>query len=61
MKVTIKIDCANAAFEDDPALEVARILEDLAHRAGLGGLSPGDRLKAIDVNGNTVGDLKVTR
>jgi hypothetical protein len=61
MKVTIKIDCGNAAFEGDPGLEIARILEDLAHKIGLGGVAPGGKLPLRDINGNTVGALRVTR
>jgi hypothetical protein len=47
------IDCDNAAFEDDYAAEVARILRHVALR-----LEKGDTDgKLIDFNGNTVGEF----
>lgn len=51
---TITIETENDAFADQPATEVARILQDLAkvfHRGGL----PGERLR--DSNGNTCGTV----
>ena len=47
------IDCDNAAFEDDYAAEVARILHHVARR-----LEAGDTDgKLLDINGNTVGQF----
>lgn len=49
-KIEIKMD--NDAFQEDPALEVARILRELAdnvERNGLGGRY------LFDINGNMVG------
>ena len=47
------IDCDNAAFEDDYAAEVARILHHVARR-----LEAGDTDgKLLDFNGNAVGEF----
>lgn len=53
MTIHITIDTDNAAFGDNPELEVARILNDLADRV-LGPLGLGDRTLR-DYYGNTVG------
>ena len=55
MDITIDIQCDNAAFEDNPEQEVARILKELAERIAYG-LS--DR-NLKDINGNTVGNMYV--
>jgi hypothetical protein len=56
LTLTIKMD--NAAFEDDPITEAARILRTLAQDMEKFGLSD----KALfDYNGNHVGLVKVTR
>lgn len=55
----LTINCGNAAFEDDPGAEIARILSDLAKRAGRGGVGVrGEKLEGIirDANGNRVGE-----
>jgi hypothetical protein len=57
MKATIKIDMDNAAF-DAPDAELARILRELADKLEtmkLVGVTP-----LRDINGNRVGELKVT-
>lgn len=54
-KVTIVIETTNAAFEDAPSNEVARILKELASRFG-SGIVP-ETLR--DFNGNKVGTVKV--
>lgn len=51
---TITIETANDAFADQPATEVARILQDLA-KAFLRGGFPAERLR--DSNGNTCGTV----
>lgn len=56
--VTITIETDNAAFEDDPGAEVARILAEYARRLD------GESLrscKLYDYNGNHVGDVEVTK
>ena len=56
MDAVIKINCDNAAFEDDPTSEVARILRDIADRVhGDTGFSPGRDYTLRDANGNEVG------
>lgn len=62
MKLKIDIEMDNAAFEDKE-LEAARILADLASRMETGqlGVEPGNRLALMDVNGNRVGEARVTR
>ena len=66
MKVTIEINCDNAAFGDNPEYEAGRILEEfggkirkgyLAFAAYANGL---DVVTLRDINGNTVGAMKVT-
>lgn len=61
MKCKISIDMNNAAFADDPAPELARILEDLASRTGRATQDPGDQLQIHDANGNHVGTLSITK
>jgi hypothetical protein len=50
----IRIKDTNAAFDENPAGEVARILRELADRIE----SRGDegRIPLMDINGNTVGE-----
>jgi hypothetical protein len=59
LRITIKMD--NAAFDETPGDEVARILREAADAVqGLGDfLWFGMNLR--DLNGNTVGEAKVTR
>lgn len=51
---TITIETGNAAFDDEPAREVARILQDLAKTFARDGIPP-QRLR--DGNGNTCGNV----
>lgn len=69
MRVTITIDTDNAAFEDSLGYEVARVLRKLAdtfnaHSALLDvdgeHLHELDGHKLRDINGNTVGSVKVS-
>jgi hypothetical protein len=53
--LTISIRADGAAFEPDPAQEVARILRVLADRIEREGV-PGDR-SLFDANGNKVGHM----
>ena len=55
-KLTIKTD--NAAFEDDPTAEVARILRALADR--MEGASSDEAYLIHDINGNRVGQAAFT-
>lgn len=57
--VTFKLEiaCDNAAFEDEPHLQIADILRDVANRIANG----GDPIEGTvrDVNGNTVGRFRM--
>ncbi len=55
MKLKIEIDCDNAAFDDEPATELSRILRVLAGRIEEGYLPEFNGWQILDVNGNTVG------
>lgn len=60
MTVRIKIDCDNAAFEDDPAGELGRILTSaslLLFKNWDGTVGNGFPLR--DSNGNTVGEVEI--
>ena len=52
MKFKLEIDCDNAAFEDDAAREVRRILLRLCNQAFH---QEGGKLNLLDINGNSVG------
>lgn len=52
----IQISDDNAAFDDEPATELGRILMDLAHRAMFRGTLEG---AILDINGNTCGGVAV--
>jgi hypothetical protein len=56
--ITITIETGNAAFDDSPTAEIARILRDLAKRFELDGLPPS---KILDANGNCVGRCEVEK
>ncbi len=60
MRVTIKIDTDNAAFEGDTATETARILRELANRFDYAPDS-GETvtIPLRDLNGNICGSCKV--
>jgi hypothetical protein len=59
--MTITINMDNAAFADDNAgPEAARILREIADSIDGGGGVPRCTEKLRDINGNTVGTLKVT-
>ncbi len=56
MKATITVKMDNAAFSDEPMLELARILRELASELAQVGPYPFD-LQLRDINGNTVGAI----
>jgi hypothetical protein len=60
MQFKLEIDCGNAAFEDDAAAEIARILADLANRLQHEQMQAGNRVhvehSVRDVNGNRCGN-----
>jgi hypothetical protein len=57
MDYKIEINCDNAAFEDDPALEIARILNNLADNLKHDPALNTEKLR--DINGNFVGFAKM--
>jgi hypothetical protein len=67
MKITITIATDNAAFEDNPAPEVARILHKLSGEIRTSSGNTADHFqrdfdgeKLRDYNGNTVGQVEIT-
>lgn len=56
MKLQINIEIGNAAFDDAPMSEVARILRDYATRIE----NDGDPCRTLhDINGNSVGTAEL--
>lgn len=59
-KFTVTIETGNAAFDETPASEIARILKQLAWELECEGVpARGDSWTLHDVNGNRVGAAKV--
>ena len=58
-KFELKFDMENAAFEEAPELELARILRDLAARIEVSGAGVPSEYVIRDVNGNRVGEAYV--
>lgn len=56
MKFSMQFDGDNAAFDDAPASEIARILRHAAKAVERGDFQG----QAVDANGNTVGSWIVT-
>jgi len=61
MNITIRINCDNAAFENDPSREVARILHNLSVDIDETPIDPGDKITLFDLDDNYVDEYKVTR
>lgn len=61
MKLKITIDLDNAAFEPASGTEAARILRALAERLDGDNLRAKDLRPLRDLNGNRVGEAKVSR
>lgn len=64
MKVKIIINVnGNAAFEESPSLEVARILGEVVKKieAGRLDIEIGEAIKLFDINGNAVGTFEVKK
>ena len=62
MRVTIKIDTDNDAFEENgEGTELGRILKELSNQVSVAYIHPGIEAKISDLNGNKVGSFKVTR
>ena len=61
MKARITINMDNAAFDEFPHEELSRILAKLARDIGEYGMNPSLRGMTLhDINGNTVGEIKIT-
>ena len=54
--ITIRIETGNAAFEDSPTGEIARLLRDLADRFEQDGIPPST---LHDLNGNFCGEVQI--
>ncbi len=63
MKVSIEVQCDNAAFEPRPGVELARILRELADDlCSADPAYPFDiETNLRDANGNMVGDVVVSK
>jgi len=61
MKAVIKINMDNAAFDPEPSIELGRILREVADEVDPWPIKPGSRMILRDINGNTVGELKVSK
>jgi len=59
--IMITIETSNAAFEDYPAGEVSRILQELARDVRDRELAELDGRRLRDVNGHTVGRVTVEK
>ncbi len=57
MKFTLEFDCDNAAFDDQPEVETARILRKVADGIESGAIE--DRHVIRDINGNNIGFVEV--
>lgn len=57
MFLTIHVDCDDAAFEDDPVAEIARVLDQVVATLRSQGTETGSTAKLLDTNGKTVGDF----
>lgn len=65
VKIEVEIDCENAAFDPDPLPEIHRLVSQLPWKVPPILSHPDFSGKAMvglrDVNGNTVGSIKVER
>ncbi len=59
MRAVLTVDMDNAAFEDDSAGELGRILQHAANKTSAMASEPGWSLVLFDSNGNRVGELRI--
>jgi hypothetical protein len=59
MKLRVTITMDNAAFEDAPGYELARILRELAGKLDGYGAAKDTTIRLMDANGNTVGQAVI--
>lgn len=57
---TLDFECDNAAFDDDPTFEIARILKETAEKIKCDNVTGFGYAHGVirDINGNRVGDWK---
>lgn len=55
MKYELEIDCGNAAFQNHPSEEIARILRKLVADMEDGKFDATNEISLWDINGNIVG------
>lgn len=55
MQIKIVIDCINDAFNENPHIEISRILEELSVQVNCNGVY--QEQKIYDINGNKVGTI----
>ena len=56
-KITLEIRTENAAFDNEPGIEIARILRQIAGRFEVLGDDSSGRI--VDINGNKVGYVNI--
>lgn len=56
MQINIQFRTDNAAFDEEPEIEVGRILEELAKMLRHDGVDRGSGIPLFDLNGNRVGE-----
>ena len=61
VKISINIESDDAAFKDNPAGELDRILVILMHKIEDHGGLPMDPVKLLDSNGHVVGEAELGR
>lgn len=59
MRIVLTIECDNAAFAEDPGVEVVRILREAAEVVRFNPLRRIDGVPLRDINGNTVARFTV--
>jgi hypothetical protein len=58
MEFKMRFDCDNAAFDDMPEMEIARILRATADKIEAGGVGYNRYQNVRDINGNIVGTYR---
>jgi predicted transcriptional regulator len=58
-KFKLEFTCDTAAFDDDPGIEIARILREVATWIDQRGIA--DAAIVRDINGNTVGKIQLQK
>lgn len=61
MEFTVRLNCNNAAFGDNPTFEIARILKKITNSLEWFETMPDSKQRVQDSNGNTVGYYVITK